>query len=606
VHLAGHQVHGKPVKITKVRGQLVKLEDGIPTFALLSPYHVIRRPAETQEVFESDCRTIGVIRDNKWKPGIINEMKEGVVYEWCHDIGHLLKNPPKALACDVESTGGRWYDRDFRLLTVQLTYKEKHALVIPTDREYFSMSQRKCERNLEQIRQLLANKYVAVCGHNFNSDRHALRRFDIDVANFYHETIRLVFLADENMLNKGLDDSVRRFVPRMAGYADSFNIKYKKDEKTGQEGKDRMDLVPHDEMLQYAGGDTDADFDLCKTLVKRCKQDRRNWKTYGLIQMPALRTFFEMEEIGIRMNTKELDKLAVTLAKEKAKTYQELMAEVPRVIKLRHKDKGLSFSRDEFVRDILYSKEGFNLTPKVFTKGTAKLAKEDRVPSVSTKQALPFYDDVPWTVKFTEYKKLVTMESKYVGKRAHFVPARREGAPPKAVPASGFWKYLSYRKRIHPSFFLHRTNTGRTASAYPNAQNWPKRGELAKAFRATIVPTKGFQFIEADLSQAELRIAAWMANEPTMLRIYNDVDGDIHAATAATIMGISGEKFAIGRNAKVPLREVAKDWPGAESYLQKFKYVKEKNKETGEVTKRAPYVSDFCDYKRFQAKASMV
>jgi DNA polymerase-1 len=88
---------------------------------------------------------------------------------------------------------------------------------------------------------------------------------------------------------------------------------------------------------------------------------------------------------------------------------------------------------------------------------------------------------------------------------------------------------------------LDNTVTGRTSSQNPNAQNFPKRGQTAKDFRRIFIPTEGFVFIEADLSQAELRIAAWMANDKKMLKIYQD-GGDIHAATAAGVMNIPIEE----------------------------------------------------------------
>ncbi len=105
----------------------------------------------------------------------------------------------------------------------------------------------------------------------------------------------------------------------------------------------------------------------------------------------------------------------------------------------------------------------------------------------------------------------------------------------------------TYNEKIHPSFMLHRTVTGRTASSAPNAQNFPKRGkgalkDLVKANRKIFKARKGYKLIEVDLSQAELRIAAWMANETTMINIYKK-GGDIHAATAANVMGISLKAF---------------------------------------------------------------
>ena len=66
--------------------------------------------------------------------------------------------------------------------------------------------------------------------------------------------------------------------------------------------------------------------------------------------------------------------------------------------------------------------------------------------------------------------------------------------------------------------------------------------ELVKAYRRCFVARPGWSLIEVDLSQAELRISAWMARDPVMLRIYRE-GGDIHAATAAKVMGITMDMF---------------------------------------------------------------
>lgn len=79
-------------------------------------------------------------------------------------------------------------------------------------------------------------------------------------------------------------------------------------------------------------------------------------------------------------------------------------------------------------------------------------------------------------------------------------------------------------------------------SSEPNGQNFPKRGRFAKPFRKLFKASAGKVLVASDLSQAELRIAAWMAMEPEMLRVYN-ADLDIHASTAAMVMGIPFEEF---------------------------------------------------------------
>jgi DNA polymerase I-like protein with 3'-5' exonuclease and polymerase domains len=74
------------------------------------------------------------------------------------------------------------------------------------------------------------------------------------------------------------------------------------------------------------------------------------------------------------------------------------------------------------------------------------------------------------------------------------------------------------------------------------ASRFTKRGALPKEYRRIFIPSDGYEFLEADVSQAELRLVAWMANDPYMIQLYRQ-GGDIHAATAAMVMGISIEEF---------------------------------------------------------------
>lgn len=72
------------------------------------------------------------------------------------------------------------------------------------------------------------------------------------------------------------------------------------------------------------------------------------------------------------------------------------------------------------------------------------------------------------------------------------------------------------------------------------------------------MPTPGYKFVEVDLSQIELRLVAWMANEPTMLEIYR-TGGDIHTATAIAVAGITMEAYlALSEDEQEDFRRKAK------------------------------------------------
>jgi len=140
-----------------------------------------------------------------------------------------------------------------------------------------------------------------------------------------------------------------------------------------------------------------------------------------------------MEEVGIRVDQDQLRAFGVKLKEETERMYEELIEEVPSKVKRRHADKknGLSFGRREFVQDILFSKEGFGLDPIVFTKSTRRLSDDRKVPSVSTKDHLPYFDDVPWVTTFIEWSKYHNMRNKYVGMKPTCSPRRTGGAASK-------------------------------------------------------------------------------------------------------------------------------------------------------------------------------
>jgi uracil-DNA glycosylase family 4 len=558
--LAAKQVLGRPVKITRIRGRVQPLDDyDCLLLPIYSPTHVLRRP-ELRNTFETDFRTIATLKNNNWQP---EERITDCDYGYSLDLSAWIENRPKTLSLDIESKGGHWYDPTYQILTVQLTRKSGEGIVIPLDEEWFNakwenwtppvkLNPKSRARAIEHIKTLLEDPRIAVTGTNLSSDILGLRKCTgISVRNWRHETLQLVFVNDENMLDKGLDESTRRFVFELAGYADEFNRTV---------DKEHMEGVHPTMMLPYAGSDPDASHRLTRKLVPMGMGDYRNWNCYQRIQMPSLREFCNVTERGIRIDKDALRDLGKLLKKEEAKQYTKLIKQVPQTILRKHAEAGLKFSRPEFVIDILFrhrdsikDADGERLMPLVFTKTTRKLKGTARVPSVSLKDHLPYFEDVPFVKELIEYQQLRHMREKYVGEEGGVpIPQKRKNAPPKFTEPSGFWKYLVHGDRIHPSFFLHRVVTGRTSSAYPNAQNFPKRGKIAKAFRKIFIPTDGYKFIEIDLSQAELRIAAWMAQEPTMLRIYAE-GGDIHEATAAAIIRVPLDEFRSWKDSDEPI-----------------------------------------------------
>lgn len=106
--------------------------------------------------------------------------------------------------------------------------------------------------------------------------------------------------------------------------------------------------------------------------------------------------------------------------------------------------------------------------------------------------------------------------------------------------------------RLHTTFNQDVAATGRLSSKDPNLQNIPVRTELGRKIRDAFIPAKGNVFVSADYSQFELRLAAVLAGDQSMIDDFNG-DIDIHTKTAADVHHIAIEDVTkdMRRDAKV-------------------------------------------------------
>lgn len=534
---AASQVTGKAVKITKVRGQPTTLatDATITVLPTINPIQAVWYPQHVPTL-QADIATLGRLVDNGYD---VDRASRSVLgeYSYIDDLQFLIDQRPPIVAFDTENTGLRWFQQGcdvrtfrrevhgkdfaprFQILTMQFCIEPGRAYMLPWDHPDAPMPGRKKVKLVKQLQQLLCNPDVTlVVGQNLKYDALALwsqtgLRFRIA-----GDTLNMAALLDENSLAKNQDELVRRYVPEMAGYADTFNATI---------DKSRMWEVPlGQDLLDYGCGDADSCFRLHEVMYAQICEDEKLLAHYEHVTLPGLNAFTSMETRGQPIDDQRIDEFEATMAEEIERQYASLLKQVPRSIKRAHVEKGLKFSRREFVQDILFSHpDGFRLTPRVFTKGTAKLADpRRRVPSVSSKDHLPyFFDSCEFTFELAEYVKQERILSTNV---------------------RGFRKKYITDGLVRPIYSLHKAVTGRSASEDPNGQNYPKRGKVAKAYRSLFVPPPGMLYLENDLSQAELRIAGDMANDPTMIKIYRN-EGDIHTFTALIVMQVDMDQFVL-------------------------------------------------------------
>ena len=133
--------------------------------------------------------------------------------------------------------------------------------------------------------------------------------------------------------------------------------------------------------------------------------------------------------------------------------------------------------------------------------------------SVTSKVISRFREELSWSNDYLKYKQFFKKGSTYGKKMQRHIH-----------PSTG---------RIHPNFLLTGTDTGRLASRNPNVQNFPRDPEFRELFEAP----KNKILIVSDYSQIELRVAAIVSQDQTMMEAYEKGE-DLHKKTAAAVLGI--------------------------------------------------------------------
>ena len=211
------------------------------------------------------------------------------------------------------------------------------------------------------------------------------------------------------------------------------------------------------------------------------------------IEMPLSLVLYDMEQEGVEVRREEL------------KVYGEAL--VDRIQELEHcihdqAGEPFNINSPKQLGEILFDK--MHLPGGKKTKTGYSTAAD-----VLEKLA----EDYPIVKDILEYRGLAKLKSTY---------------------ADGLAVFIGEDNRIHTHFNQTVTATGRISSTEPNLQNIPMRMELGRRIRKVFVPKAGYEFMDADYSQIELRVLAHMSGDEQLIEAYH-MDQDIHRITAAKV-----------------------------------------------------------------------
>lgn len=271
------------------------------------------------------------------------------------------------------------------------------------------------------------------------------------------DTMIAHYLLDENSLH-GLDLLATAFMG-----APEYDIEL--EVKQGKKGRYDRDLAPyHAADLYYTRG-------LRKIFKKKLAEDPGVEKVFNKIMMPCVRMFVDVEMRGFYVDYQKFGKVERQLRRDIRQAEKELK-----------KFGDINWASPKQLGDLLFNKLKIPVVEK--TKKGAN----------STSESVLLRIDHPLTDALLRFRGAKQQLSFFI-----------EG-----------WKPYLHLHRIHPSFKLHGTVTGRLSCEHPNLQQVPRDPLI----RSLITAPPGWTLVEADLSQIELRIAAELANETKMLQAF--------------------------------------------------------------------------------------
>src|ERR1019366_4998480 len=222
-------------------------------------------------------------------------------------------------------------------------------------------------------------------------------------------------------------------------------------------------------------------------------------KVYDEIDLPLVPVLARMEEAGVKLDCDVLAVMSQRLEREINAKAREIYGK-----------SGFEFNINspKQLGNVLFNK--LNL-PKPFKYGKGKTIST----AVDVLEGLAGEHEVPRMV--LDYRQLSKLKSTYVNALPVLVDSRTS--------------------RLHTTFNMAGSATGRLSSVNPNLQNIPIRTELGREIRAAFTASKGTQLLSADYSQIELRLLAHFSGDPLLVRAYAQGD-DIHTLTASEVFGV--------------------------------------------------------------------
>ena len=400
----------------------------------------------------------------------------------------ILKDK-KIISVDTETNSLNPIDAD--LVGISFCYSPNCACYIPLKHR----NQKCLDKNLvlNKVKKILEDKNIRKVGQNIKFDNIIFKKNNISVEP----------LEDSMLASYTLDAGLNRHnLDTLANiHLNHKTITFKDLVGTGKK-KITFEDVDLKKATEYAAEDADVTFRLYEHLKERMNKEKLN-NIYELFEVPLIKILSDMEINGIKVDSTYLKKLS--------KKFEYKISTIEKEIyKLAKKKFNIASTKQ--LGEIIYN--------ELKIRNLKKTKKGSLATSASILEDLAFKGH-KFPSLVLDWRQLSKLKNTYTDALQEHINSKT--------------------KRVHTSFLLAATNTGRLASSDPNLQNIPIKTEDGREIRKAFIPEKNNVLISADYNQIEMRILSDMADVKALKKAFSNKE-DIHSLTASQVFNVPLKK----------------------------------------------------------------
>ncbi|HEX9881464.1 MAG TPA: DNA polymerase I, partial [Hyphomicrobium sp.] len=354
---------------------------------------------------------------------------------------------------------------------------------------------------LDLLKPLLEERSILKIGQNLKFDVNVLARHGVRIDPL-DDTMLMSYALDGGKGSHGMDELAMRHL----GHA-CVSFEHVMAHVPGKKSERTFAQVPVDKATEYAGEDADVTLRLWMMLKPRLAAERMV-TVYETMERPLVSVIADMERAGIKVDGAILSRLSGTFAQGMARLEDEVSGLAG------HK---FNLASPRQLGELLFDR--LKLPGGKKTKTGQWETRAGLLDDLAANEELP--EDARRLINvMLAWRQLTKLRSTYT-----------DALPGYMDPGTG---------RIHTSYALAATTTGRLASSEPNLQNIPIRTKEGREIRTAFIAEKGMKLVSADYSQIELRVLAHIADIPQLRQAFDD-GLDIHAMTASEMFNVPVE-----------------------------------------------------------------